>query len=160
MQLSKLKPAPWMTIGVIVVKHAKKQRAKSTGCSHSQCLCRVEVGEPSVSGACFLLLSFLLETGRPLNIVLINSLRAAGDATFPVVMGVFSMVAMSLPLGYFLVFHLELGLAGIWLAIAADEWTRAVIMFFRWRSRKWENYSLVEGKGAGQQSLIRNENAG
>ena len=70
------------------------------------------------------------------------------------------MVVMSLPLGYFLVFHLELGLAGIWLAIAADEWTRGVIMIFRWRSRKWENYSLVEGKGAGQQSLIRNENAG
>ena len=111
-------------------------------------------------GANVLLLSFLLETGRPLNIVLINSLRAAGDATFPVVMGVFSMVAMSLPLGYFLVFHLELGLAGIWLAIAADEWTRGVIMIFRWRSRKWENYSLVEDKDAGQQSLIRNENAG
>ncbi|RDW17321.1 MATE family efflux transporter [Oceanobacillus chungangensis] len=95
-------------------------------------------------GADVLLLSFLLETGRTINIVLINSLRAAGDAKFPVLIGAFSMVAMSLPLGYFLIFHLELGLVGIWLAIAADEWTRAVIMFFRWRSRKWEQYGLVD----------------
>jgi Na+-driven multidrug efflux pump len=59
-------------------------------------------------------------------------------------MGLISMVCMSLPLGYFLVFRLHLGLAGIWLAIAADEWTRAVIMYFRWRSRAWERHALVE----------------
>lgn len=90
-----------------------------------------------------LLLSILLETGRTMNIVIINSLRAAGDAKFPVVIGVFSMVLMSLPLGYFFVFHLNMGLPGIWLAIAADEWIRAVIMYFRWKSRAWEKYSLV-----------------
>lgn len=90
-----------------------------------------------------LLLSILLETGRTMNIVIINSLRAAGDAKFPVLIGVFSMVLMSLPLGYFFVFHLNMGLPGIWLAIAADEWTRGIIMYFRWKSRAWEKYALV-----------------
>ncbi|MGE6486710.1 MATE family efflux transporter [Paenisporosarcina sp. NPDC076898] len=90
-----------------------------------------------------LLLSILLETGRTMNIVIINSLRAAGDAKFPVLIGVFSMVLMSLPLGYLFVFHLDMGLPGIWLAIAADEWTRAIIMYFRWKSRAWEKYALV-----------------
>jgi Na+-driven multidrug efflux pump len=99
-----------------------------------------------------LVLSILLETGRTLNIVIINSLRAAGDARFPVLIGVFSMVAMSLPLGYFLVFVLDMGLPGIWLAIAADEWIRGIIMYFRWKSRKWEKYALV-GPGA-----VENEN--
>ncbi|MEH7122557.1 MATE family efflux transporter [Bacillus sp. JJ1773] len=94
-------------------------------------------------GASVLLLSILLETGRTTNIVIINSLRAAGDATFPVIIGAFSMVGMSLPLGYFFVFYLDLGLPGVWLAIAADEWTRAIIMYFRWKSRKWEKYALV-----------------
>lgn len=89
-----------------------------------------------------IVLSILLETGRTFNLVLINSLRAAGDAKFPVYMGLISMVGMSLPLGYFLVFQLNLGLAGIWLAIAADEWTRGIIMFFRWRSRAWEKQAL------------------
>ncbi len=95
-------------------------------------------------GASVLLLSILLETGRTINIVLINSLRASGDARYPVLIGALSMVGMSLPLGYFFVFHLDLGLPGIWLAIAADEWTRAIIMFFRWKSRKWEKHALVK----------------
>ncbi|WP_028589884.1 MATE family efflux transporter [Paenibacillus massiliensis] len=95
-------------------------------------------------GAQVLLLSIILESGRTTNIVIINSLRAAGDARFPVYMGILSMVCMSLPLGYLLVFQLDMGLAGIWLAIAADEWTRAIIMYFRWKSRLWEKHALVE----------------
>lgn len=91
-----------------------------------------------------LIFGLLLETGRSINIVLVNSLRAAGDAKYPLMIGAFSMVMMSLPLGYFLVFTLELGLVGIWLAIAADEWLRATIFFFRWRSKKWKKHSLVE----------------
>lgn len=85
----------------------------------------------------------VLETGRSLNIVIITSLRAAGDAKYPVIIGSFSMVAMSLPLGYYLVFELNVGLVGVWLAIIVDEWTRAIIMYFRWKSRKWERYALV-----------------
>jgi putative MATE family efflux protein len=96
-----------------------------------------------------ILLSFFLETGRTFNIVLINSLRAAGDAKFPVYMGLISMVGISLPLGYLLAFHWNLGLAGIWLAIAVDEWTRGMIMFFRWRSRAWERKSLVAPSSSG-----------
>ena len=97
-------------------------------------------------GASVLVLSLLLETGRTMNIVIINSLRAAGDASFPVAIGALSMVMMSLPLGYLLVFVLDLGLPGIWLAIAADEWTRAIIMYFRWKSKRWEKFALIHPK--------------
>lgn len=96
-----------------------------------------------VLGAQVILLSIFLETGRTCNLVIINSLRASGDAKFPVYMGLISMVCMSLPLGYVLVFKLNMGLAGVWIASAADEWTRAVIMYFRWRSRAWEKHALV-----------------
>ncbi len=95
-------------------------------------------------GAQVILLSFFLETGRTTNLVIINSLRASGDAKFPVYMGLISMVCMSLPLGYFLVFQLDLGLAGVWIAPAVDEWVRAVIMYFRWKSRAWEKHGLIE----------------
>lgn len=94
-------------------------------------------------GASVLALSLLLETGRTINITIINSLRASGDARFPVKIGFLSMICMSLPLGYLLVFVFDLGLVGVWLAIAADEWTRAIIVLFRWKSRKWEQYALV-----------------
>ncbi|RPJ95114.1 MATE family efflux transporter [Rummeliibacillus sp. TYF005] len=108
-------------------------------------LMRIFTDNPEVIkiGTSVLLLSVLLETGRTFNITIINTLRAAGDAKYPVVIGFFSMVCMSLTLGYFLVFHLHLGLVGVWLAIAADEWCRAILVFFRWKSRKWERYALV-----------------
>ena len=97
-------------------------------------------------GASVLVLSIVLETGRTINITIINCLRAAGDARFPVKIGFFSMICMSLPLGYLLVFVFDLGLIGVWLAISADEWLRAVIVLFRWKSRKWERYAIVTQK--------------
>jgi putative MATE family efflux protein len=90
-----------------------------------------------------IVLSLVLESGRSFNLVLVNALRAAGDATFTVYAAFGSMVCMSLPLGYVLTFQLHLGLAGVWLAIAADEWTRGIVMWMRWRSRAWEKQSLV-----------------
>lgn len=99
-------------------------------------------------GAQVLLYSFILETGRTINIIIVNSLRASGDAKYPLYVGMFSMVGMSLPLGYLLVFHFDMGLPGVWLAIAADEWLRAVIFYFRWRSRKWEQHALVKPDAA------------
>lgn len=49
-------------------------------------------------GASIFLLSIVLEPGRTFNTVVINSLRAAGDARFPVMMGVLSMWGVSVPL--------------------------------------------------------------
>ncbi|MFC4779085.1 MATE family efflux transporter [Paenibacillus sp. GCM10023252] len=95
-------------------------------------------------GAQVLLVSIVLETGRSINMVLVNAIRASGDAKYPLYVGAFTMVLISVPLGYLFVFQLNLGLAGIWFAIAADEWLRAVIMYFRWRSRKWEKHALVK----------------
>ncbi|GFN32846.1 MATE family efflux transporter [Paenibacillus curdlanolyticus] len=105
-------------------------------------------------GAHLMLYTIALETGRMGNLVLVNSLRASGDAKFPFWVGAVTMVGMSLPLGYLLVFQLDMGLPGIWLAVAADEWIRTIIMWFRWKSRKWERYGLVkqgvvEGQPAG-----------
>lgn len=94
-------------------------------------------------GASVLLLSIFLETGRTINITIINSLRAAGDAAYPVRIGLVSMIFVGLSLGYLFVFVLDLGLVGVWLAISCDEWIRAILVIFRWRSRKWEKYALV-----------------
>ncbi|TQF17262.1 MATE family efflux transporter [Myxococcus llanfairpwllgwyngyllgogerychwyrndrobwllllantysiliogogogochensis] len=91
-----------------------------------------------------IVMGLLLETGRSFNLVLVNALRSAGDAPFTVYMGFLSMVCMSLPLGYVLVFKLNLGLAGVWLAVAADEWLRGISMWIRWKSRAWEQKSLVD----------------
>lgn len=95
-------------------------------------------------GSQVILFSIVLETARTCNMIMINSLRAAGDARFPVYMGLISMVGVSLPLGYVLVFSLDMGLLGVWMANAADEWIRAFIMHFRWKSGAWRKHALVE----------------
>lgn len=95
-------------------------------------------------GATIFLLSIVLEPGRTFNTVVINSLRAAGDARFPVLMGVISMWGVSVPLAYLLGVHLGYGLIGIWIAFVVDEWLRGTIMLLRWRSRAWEKKALVK----------------
>jgi putative efflux protein, MATE family len=100
-----------------------------------------------------ILLSIVLETGRSLNLLFVPVLRAAGDAKYTVYWGIVSMVFMSLPLGYFLTFTLDMGLAGVWLAIGADEWARGIIMAIRWRSNKWRNKSLVTVDPAAKSAL-------
>ncbi|AZS17881.1 MATE family efflux transporter [Paenibacillus lutimineralis] len=95
-------------------------------------------------GATIFLLSIVLEPGRTFNTVVINSLRAAGDARFPVMMGVLSMWGVSVPLAYVLGVHFGFGLLGIWIAFAVDEWLRGIIMLLRWKSRAWEKKALVK----------------
>lgn len=83
------------------------------------------------------LLSVLMEPGRMLNIIIINSLRAVGDTKFPVVMAVISMWGVSVPVGTFLATHAGLGLLGVWIGFCCDEWTRGIAMLIRWRTKAW-----------------------
>ncbi|WP_404330931.1 MATE family efflux transporter [Mesobacillus maritimus] len=95
-------------------------------------------------GSKVLLLCLILEPGRTFNIVVISSLRAAGDAVFPVKMALVSMWGISVPLAYFLGITMGFGLSGIWMAFIIDEWFRGIIMYIRWRSRVWEKKVLVD----------------
>lgn len=88
-------------------------------------------------GSQLLLLAFLLEPGRALNLVLNSSLRSVGDVNFPVIVGLICMWSFSVPMAYFLGIHWQFGLLGIFVSFILDEWTRGLIMFFRWRRRKW-----------------------
>ncbi|GLX70435.1 MATE family efflux transporter [Paenibacillus glycanilyticus] len=100
------------------------------------------------AGAGIFLLSIVLEPGRTFNTVVINSLRAAGDARFPVLAGVISMWGVSVPLAYLLGIHFGIGLLGIWIAFTVDEWLRGLMMLLRWRSRVWEKKALVKPASA------------
>nr|WP_090982824.1 MATE family efflux transporter [Paenibacillus sp. CF384] len=99
-------------------------------------------------GASILLLSIILEPGRVFNIVVINSLRAAGDAKFPVLMGVCSMWGICVPLSYYLGIHLEMGLIGVWISFTVDEWVRGLLMLARWKSGVWTKKAIVSREHA------------
>jgi putative MATE family efflux protein len=84
-----------------------------------------------------MLLGILIEPGRVYNIVVINSLRATGDVWFPIAMGAVSMWCVWVPLAWLLGLHTPLGLYGIWLTMALDEWLRGLMMRRRWQQRHW-----------------------
>jgi Na+-driven multidrug efflux pump len=87
--------------------------------------------------ALLLWLTVLVEPGRTFNLVVINALRAAGDARFPVVAGALSMLVVLAGGSWFLGSFLGWGLPGVWLAYAADEWLRGLVMWRRWVKLGW-----------------------
>ena len=79
-----------------------------------------------------------IEPGRAMNIVLMSSLKSAGDVRFPVIIGMISMWGVAVSLSYLLGVHYGFGLLGIWLAQGADEWLRGSFALRRWLSKPWE----------------------
>jgi len=95
-----------------------------------------------ISGGVLLLrIAILLEPGRVFNVIVISSLRATGDVGFPIQMAVFSMWCVWVPLAWLLGLKLGLGLAGIWISMLTDEWLRGLLMYRRWKSRKWMKHA-------------------
>ncbi|WP_338139515.1 MATE family efflux transporter [Paenibacillus thiaminolyticus] len=103
-------------------------------------------------GRQLMLLSVLLEPARACNMVLISSLNAAGDVKFPVLIGLVSMWGISVPLACLFGIVFGLGLAGIWLAFAIDEWVRALVMLRRWSKRGWDRLSIIPGNSVEEQA--------
>ena len=89
------------------------------------------------AGATLLWWTVLLEPGRTFNLVVINALRAAGDARYPVVAGAASMLIVLAGGSWVLGVELGLGLVGVWIAYAADEWLRGLLMWRRWARLQW-----------------------
>jgi putative MATE family efflux protein len=87
-------------------------------------------------------LGVLSELGRVLNVVVINGLRATGDARFPLLVGALAVWCVWIPLAWLLGVRSELGLAGIWAAMICDEWLRGLIMYVRWKRRRWVEYAV------------------
>ncbi len=89
------------------------------------------------SATTLLWLTVLLEPGRTCNIVIINALRATGDARFPVAAGAASMLFVMAGGSWLLGVHFKLGLLGVWIAYCADEWLRGLAMAARWFGHGW-----------------------
>jgi len=93
------------------------------------------------TGTLLLRIGLILEPGRIFNLVVINSLRATGDARFPVMMGMCSMWGIWVPLAWLLGLHFGFGLLGLWCGMVADEWVRGIAMYRRWQQRHWVKHA-------------------
>jgi putative MATE family efflux protein len=94
-------------------------------------------------GQTVLMIDIFLECGRAVNMTMVRSLQAAGDTKFPILLGICSTWLFAVGLSYVLGVRCGMGLPGVYIAMATDELTRAVIFIFRWKSGVWRTKNLI-----------------
>ena len=111
------------------------------------------------TGGILLRMGLVIEPARVFNVIVINSLRATGDARFPVFVGLAVMWGVWVPLSWLLGLKLGWGMPGIWCAMACDEWIRGLTMYWRWRKWKWLPYAERSRASAQEKALAEAQNA-
>ncbi|MEW6545418.1 MAG: MATE family efflux transporter [Bacillota bacterium] len=103
-------------------------------------LARMYTTDPQVTAlaSSALRIAAVSQPGLALYAVLAGALRGAGDTRWPLYLTLVGIWGVRLSLGYLGAIILPLGLYGIWGAIACDQWTRAILVTFRFRSRRWQ----------------------
>ncbi|WP_238985094.1 MATE family efflux transporter [Bacillus kwashiorkori] len=102
----------------------------------------IAVGVPVLWAVAF------IEPGRAMNIVLMGSLKSAGDVRFPVVIGIICMWGIAVLFSYLFGIMWGLGLLGVWIAQGMDEWVRGFFAMKRWYSKPWERKVLLHEEKA------------
>ncbi len=91
-----------------------------------------------------LFIDIILEHGRATVLLFLFTLRSAGDIIVPVIIELFCMWFFAVFCGYMFGIVWGFGLAGMWIAFAMDEWSRGIVLAWRWRSQKWKKRSLIQ----------------
>lgn len=98
-------------------------------------------------GSTVIMINLVLELGRTTNLVMIATLRGAGDVYFPTICAIFSMWLLSVLVTYIFAVKLNMGIYGLWIGITSDECIRGILMLIRWKSKKWQTKRIVKETG-------------
>lgn len=79
----------------------------------------------------------------PLSFTLPNTLRAAGDAKFTMIVSIFSMWTFRVLSSYFLAGYLRMGVLGVWLGMYIDWAFRSALFLIRYCRGRWLDIKLV-----------------
>lgn len=71
--------------------------------------------------------------------VLPNTLRAASDARYTMIVGVLSMWTIRIGFGIVLAKYMNFGMLGVWVAMFIDWIIRSIFFTARYRGHRWEN---------------------
>ncbi len=71
-----------------------------------------------------------------------GALRGAGDTKWPLYITMISMWGIRLTIAWFLVYIMDMGLTGAWLAITLDLTVRGILMYMRFRKGEWKRINL------------------
>lgn len=103
-------------------------------------------------GHAILGIEIFLEVGRSLNIVFVRSLIALGDIRTPVIANIVSSWTVGVGGSWLLGIHLGWGLAGMWVAMAADEWLRGIFFAVKFAAGSWRK-NVPVGREAGEEGV-------
>ena len=108
-------------------------------------LMRLYTDNPDVIalGSACLWCDVILQPFKSANVILTGSLRAAGDSKFPAIVGSLMMWTLGAGTTLFLAFVLDLGLIGLWLGMASDEFYRSCANLWRWKSGRWKAATVI-----------------
>lgn len=91
-----------------------------------------------------LFIDIILEIGRVSNLVYGQALKTSGDAIFPTVLGAIFMYICAVGGTYFFGISQGLLVIGAYIGLTCDECVRAIGMFLRFRSGKWETKGFIQ----------------
>lgn len=94
-------------------------------------------------GTTILWIDCILEIGRVRNIFACQTLRAAGDAVYPLVVGVVFQWGVAVGVSWVLAFPCGWGLVGAWVGFLLDENLRGIVLMRRWHAKAWVGKNLA-----------------
>lgn len=77
------------------------------------------------------------------QLIVAGSLRGAGDTRFPLVSTFIGILGIRVILANVLIKVVGFGLMGAWIAVVVDQFSRWVLIQWRFRSGKWKNITLA-----------------
>jgi Na+-driven multidrug efflux pump len=90
-----------------------------------------------------IIITACVQPAKVLNGIFGNGLLAVGgDTKYVLVVNLAGTYGIGLPLAVFVGFFTSFGLSGVFLAKGADEITKLVLFFFRYRTPAWYKKSL------------------
>lgn len=99
----------------------------------------------AMAGTVLKILAFA-QPGQSVQLSLSGALRGAGDTMYPLYACIFSMWIFRVGLSYLFVYIFGWGLNGAWFALLIDQYIRASIVFWRFRTGKWKYVKLKKAR--------------
>lgn len=80
---------------------------------------------------------------HPTSFNLANSLRASGDASYTMFIGIGSMLVFRLGTAFLFGIILNMGIIGVWIAMGMDWLARSAAFLWRYRGGKWREIKMI-----------------
>lgn len=80
----------------------------------------------------------LTQPGQSTQLSLAGALRGAGDTMYPLYASIFGVWIFRVIAAYLFVLVFNFGLLGAWFALLLDQYTRAIVIYLRFKSGKWK----------------------